>query len=165
MHQQSKPLTDKDAVVLADFANSTGDPIFEDTLKTALSVSLRQSPFLNVLSDGEVAKTLQLMTRPASTKLTPEVAREFCLRAGSKAYIAGTVGGLGSEYVVALKAVNCQNGDTLVQQQVTAGSKEAGCEQKLCSVVSVPVGVILKTVPQVPSGAAQLAFPPREVVP
>jgi eukaryotic-like serine/threonine-protein kinase len=117
-------LTDKDTIVLADFANSTGDPVFDDTLNTALNVSLRQSPFLNVLSDSEVAKTLQLMTRPASTKLTPEVAPELCQRAGSKAYIAGTVGRLGSEYVLGLKAVNCQNGDTLAQEQVTAASKE-----------------------------------------
>jgi tetratricopeptide (TPR) repeat protein len=77
-----------------------------------------------VLSDSEVAKTLQLMTRPASTKLTPEVARELCQRAGSKAYIAGTVVGLGSEYVLGLKAVNCQSGDMLAQEQVTAASKE-----------------------------------------
>jgi serine/threonine protein kinase/tetratricopeptide (TPR) repeat protein len=123
-HQQSKRLTDKDTIVLADFANSTGDAIFDDTLKTALNVSLRQSPFLNVLSDSEVAKTLQLMTRPANTKLTPEVARELCQRAGSKAYLAGSVGSLGSEYVLGLKAVNCQNGDTLAQEQVTAASKE-----------------------------------------
>ena len=117
-------LTEKDTVVLADFANSTGDAVFDDTLKTALSVSLRQSPFLNVLSDSKVAKTLKLMTRPASTKLTPEVARELCLRAGSKAYIAGSIGSLGSEYVLGLKAVNCQSGDTLAEEQVTAASKE-----------------------------------------
>jgi serine/threonine protein kinase/tetratricopeptide (TPR) repeat protein len=122
--RQGTPLTDKDTIVLADFANTTGDAVFDDTLKTALNVSLRQSPFLNVLSESEVAKTLQQMTRPASTKLTPEVARELCQRAGSKAYIAGTVGGLGSEYVLGLKGVNCQNGDTLAQEQVTAASKE-----------------------------------------
>src|SRR5208282_5982623 len=84
---RSKPLTDKDTIVLADFANSTGDAVFDDTLKTGLSISLRQSPFLNVLSDSQVAKTLQLMTRPTSTKLTPEVTRELCLRVGSKAYL------------------------------------------------------------------------------
>ena len=123
-HQQSNRLTDKDTIVLSDFDNKTGDPIFDDTLKTALNVSLRQSPFLNVLSDSEVAKTLQLMTRPVSTKLTPEVARELCQRAGSKAYIAGTVGSLGTEYVLGLKAVNCQSGGTLAEQQVTAASKE-----------------------------------------
>jgi eukaryotic-like serine/threonine-protein kinase len=121
---RSKQLTEKDTIVLADFANSTGDAIFDDTLKTALNVSLRQSPFLNVLSDSDVAKTLQQMTRPTSTKLTPEVARELCQRASSKAYIAGSIGNLGSEYVLGLKAVNCQNGDTLAQEQVTAASKE-----------------------------------------
>ena len=88
------------------------------------NVSLRQSPFLNVLSDSEVTKTLQQMTRPASTKLTPELARELCQRAGSKAYLAGTIGSLGSEYVVGLKAVNCQSGDTLAEEQVTAATKE-----------------------------------------
>jgi serine/threonine protein kinase/Flp pilus assembly protein TadD len=123
-HQATHRLTEKDTIVLADFANSTGDPIFDDTLKTALTVSLRQSPFLNLLSDSEVAKTLQLMTRPASTKLTPEITRELCQRAGSKGYIAGSIGSLGSEYVLGLKAVNCQNGDTLGQEQVTAASKE-----------------------------------------
>ena len=117
-------LSEKDTIVLSDFTNSTGDAIFDDTLKTALNVSLRQSPFLNVLSDSEVAKNLKLMTRPADTKLTPEVARELCQRAGSKAYLAGTIGSLGSEYVLGLKAVNCRNGDTLAEEQVTAASKE-----------------------------------------
>jgi serine/threonine protein kinase/tetratricopeptide (TPR) repeat protein len=122
--QTAHRLTDKDTVVLADFANSTGDAVFDDTLKTALSVSLRQSPFLNVLTDSQVAKTLQQMTRPAGTKLTPELARELCQRAGSKAYLAGAIGRLGSEYVVGLKAVNCSNGNTLAEEQVTATSKE-----------------------------------------
>jgi tetratricopeptide (TPR) repeat protein len=123
-HHQSQQLTENDTIVLADFANSTGDAIFDDTLKTALSVSLRQSPFLSVLSDQQVAETLQQMTRPADTKLTPAVTRELCQRAGSKAYIAGTIGSLGREYVLGLKAVNCQSGDTLGQEQVTAVSKE-----------------------------------------
>jgi serine/threonine protein kinase/Flp pilus assembly protein TadD len=121
---RSKPLTGKDTIVLADFANSTGDPIFDDTLKTALSVSLRQSPFLNVLSDSTVAKTLHQMTRPPGTKLTPDLARELCQRVRSKAYLAGTISTLGSEYVLGLKAVNCQNGNTLAEEQVTAASKE-----------------------------------------
>jgi serine/threonine protein kinase len=121
---QSKRLTDKDTIVLTDFANSTGDAVFDDTLKTALNVSLGQSPFLNVLSDSKVATTLQQMTRPPGTKLTPEVARELCLRSGSKAYLAGSIGSLGSEFVLGLKAVNCQSGDTLAQEQVTAASKE-----------------------------------------
>jgi DNA-binding winged helix-turn-helix (wHTH) protein/tetratricopeptide (TPR) repeat protein len=122
--RQRLRLTDKDVIVLTDFANSTGDAVFDDTLKMALSISLRQSPFLNVLSDGQVAKNLKLMKRPPETKLTPEVARELCVRAASKAYLAGSIGSLGSEYVLGLKAVNCQSGDTLAQDQVTAASKE-----------------------------------------
>jgi serine/threonine protein kinase/Flp pilus assembly protein TadD len=116
-------LTDQDTVVLADFTNSTGDAVFDDTLKTALGVALRQSPFLTLLSEGKVSATLQKMTRPGA-KLTPELAREVCQRSGSKAYISGAIGSLGSDYVIGLKAVNCQNGDTLAQQQVTAASKE-----------------------------------------
>jgi len=122
--RRAQALTEKDTIVLGDFTNTTGDAIFDDTLKTALTISLRQSPFLNVLSGSEVAKNLKLMTRATDTKLTPGVAREVCQRAGSKAYIAGTIGSLGSEYVLGLKAVNCWSGDTLAEQQVTATSKE-----------------------------------------
>jgi tetratricopeptide (TPR) repeat protein len=121
---KAKPLTDKDSVVLADFTNETGDPVFDDTLKTALSVSLNQSPFLNVLPENKVVGTLKLMTRPPDTRLTPEVAREVCQRAGSKAYIAGSIASLGSQYVLGLKAVNCQTGEPLAQEQVTAAGKE-----------------------------------------
>jgi eukaryotic-like serine/threonine-protein kinase len=122
--QTAHRLTDKDTIVLADFANSTGDPVFDDTLKTALSVSLNQSPFLNVLPENKVAATLKLMTRPRDTKLTRDVARELCQRADSKAYIAGSIASLGNEYVLGLKAMNCQSGDPLAEQQVTAASKE-----------------------------------------
>jgi len=123
LSQQAKRLTDKDTIVLADFANSTGDPVFDDTLKTALNVSLRQSPFLNVLSESEVAKTLQQMTRPASTRLTPEWLAS--LPAGAQQGLpCRSDWHLGSEYVLGLKAVNCQNGDTLAQEQVTAAAKE-----------------------------------------
>src|ERR1700723_137849 len=118
------PLTDKDTIVLADFDNKTGDPVFDDTLKTALGVSLSQSPFLNVLSDSTVSKTLKRMQNAADTKLTPDVAREVCQRANSKAYIAGSIASLGSQYVLGLKVVNCQSGDVLAQEQATAASKE-----------------------------------------
>ena len=117
-------LTEKDSIVLGDFANSTGDVVFDDTLKQALGVALRQSPFLNILSENKIGATLKLMSRPASTLLTPDTAREVCERAGSKAYVAGAIAALGSEYVVGLKAVNCQTGDTLAQQQATAIAKE-----------------------------------------
>ena len=123
-HQQSKRLTDKDTIVLADFDNKTGDAVFDDTLKTALTVSLRQSPFLNVLSDDKVATTLRLMQRPTSTRLTAELVRELCQRAGSKVYVAGSIASLGSEYVLGLKAVNCQSGEAVVEEQVTAAAKE-----------------------------------------
>jgi len=122
--RQSKRLTDKDTIVLADFDNKTGDPVFDDTLKTALNISLRQSPFLNVLPNSEVIKVLQQMARPVGTRLSPELARELCLRAGDKAYFAGTISNLGSEFVLGLKVVNCQNGDALAEEQVTAASKE-----------------------------------------
>jgi len=123
-HRPAPKLTEKDTIVVGDFANSTGDPVFDDALKQALSVSLRQSPFLNVLSDEKVAATLKLMTKPVNTPLTPNVAQELCQRADSKAYIAGSVASLGSQYVIGLKAVNCLNGDILAQEQATAAGKE-----------------------------------------
>jgi eukaryotic-like serine/threonine-protein kinase len=117
-------LSDKDTIVIGDFSNSTGDAVFDGTLKQALGVSLLQSPFLNVLSDSRVAATLRLMAQPANTPLTPEVARELCQRANSKAYIAGSVASLGSAYIIGLKAVNCISGDTLAQEQAQAKGKE-----------------------------------------
>ena len=122
--RHAAPLTERDTIVLADFTNTTGDSVFDDTLKTALTVSLRQSPFLNVLSDNNVAATLRLMARPTNTRLTSDVAREICQRTGSKVYIAGSIAGLGTQYVLGLKAVNCQNGYTLAQDQATAKAKE-----------------------------------------
>jgi len=122
--RQARTLTDKDTIVVADFDNKTGDPVFDDTLKAALTVALNQSPFLNVLSDNRVTAMLKLMTRPPDTKLTPDIAREICIRAGGKAYLAGSIANLGNEYVLGLKAVNCQSGEPLAQQQVTAEGKE-----------------------------------------
>jgi eukaryotic-like serine/threonine-protein kinase len=117
-------LTAEDTVVVGDFANSTGDPIFDDTLKSALTLTLRQSPFLNILREGKIAKTLKLMTLAPTTALSPAIAGEVCQRAGSKAYVTGAIGSLGTQYVVGLRAVNCRTGDTLAQEQVTASSKE-----------------------------------------
>jgi len=117
-------LANKDTVVLTEFANTTGDVIFDDTLKTGLNVSLRQSPFLDVLSENDVARILRQMTRPVDTRLTPDVASELCQRAGGKAYVAGSIGRLGNEYVLGLKALNCQNGATLAQEQDTAANRE-----------------------------------------
>ena len=122
--RKGRKLTEKDTVVLADFANTTGDAVFDDTLKTALNVTLNQSPFLNVLPDNTVVSTLQLMTKPANTRLTPPVARELCQRTGSKAYIAGSIDGVGSEYLIGLKAINCSTGDVLTVEQKRAAGKE-----------------------------------------
>ncbi len=121
---QASKLNEKDAVVLADFANSTGDPVFDNTLKQGLSISLRQSPFLNILSDSRVAATLTMMTRPPNSQLTNDVAREVCQRAHAKAYIGGSISALGKEYVVGLKAASCESGDVLAEEQATADRKE-----------------------------------------
>jgi serine/threonine protein kinase/tetratricopeptide (TPR) repeat protein len=117
-------LTTDDSVVLADFTNTTGDPIFDDTLKQAISVQLAQSPFLNILSNARIRSTLKLMAKPAATRLTPDVASELCQRAGGKAYISGSIASLGSQYVIGLNAINCKTGDPLAQEQVTAENKE-----------------------------------------
>jgi eukaryotic-like serine/threonine-protein kinase len=117
-------LTNRDTVVLTDFSNTTGNPVFDDTLKQALSVALRQSPFLNVLSEQQVGATLKLMKQPSNTPLTPLLAPEVCQRAGSKAYISGSIASLGSEYVIGLKAVNCVDGDVITQNQATAANGE-----------------------------------------
>jgi tetratricopeptide (TPR) repeat protein len=118
-------LTDKDTIVLSDFDNKTGDAVFDDTLKQGLSVQLEQSPFLDLVSDRKVNETLKLMGRPAGDRLTPEVTREVCQRTGSKAMLTGSIAGLGSQYVIGLKAVNCNTGDVLAEAQEQAAAKEA----------------------------------------
>ena len=118
------PLTEKDTVVLADFDNKTGDAVFDDALKQALAVELGQSPFLNVMSDRKVAETLGMMSRPANQKITSDIARELCLRTGSKAVLGGEISTLGSHYLLELNAVACATGDTLAKEQAEATSKE-----------------------------------------
>ncbi len=118
------PLTEKDTIVLADFDNTTGDAVFDGALKQALTVDLGQSPFLNVMSDRRVGDTLRLMGRPSSDRVTPELAREICLRTGSKALLSSSISRLGSQYLVGLEAVNCSNGDRLAKEQEEAASKE-----------------------------------------
>jgi eukaryotic-like serine/threonine-protein kinase len=122
--RSATPLTGKDTVVLADFTNTTGDPVFDDTLKQALTVQLEQSPFLNILPQQTVDDTLKLMGRSPGQHLTREVARELCQRAGSRVMLAGSIASLGSQYVIGVNAVNCQTGNTLAQEQATANSKE-----------------------------------------
>ncbi len=121
---QASKLNERDAVVLADFTNSTGEPVFDNTLKQGLSISLRQSPFLNIISDSKVAATLTMMTRPPNTQITNDVAREVCQRTHSKAYIGGSISPLGKEYVLGLKAASCETGDVLAEEQSTVDRKE-----------------------------------------
>ena len=122
--RRSHALTEKDTVVLADFANTTGDPVFDGTLKQALAVDLDQSPFLRVIPQSRVQETLGLMGRSANERLTADLARDLCQRVGSKAMLAGSVASLGSQYIVTLDAMNCQSGDTLAREQAQAQGKE-----------------------------------------
>ncbi len=161
-----KPLTEKDTIVVGDFANSTGDPVFDDTLKTALTLSLRQSPFLNVLPDSNVRVILKLMTLPANARLLPEVTRDLCQRAGSKATIAGAIASLGSEYVLQLKALSCRSGATLAEEQVTAKDKENVLEAlgRAASRLRVDLGESLSTVQRFDTPLVEATTPSLEAL-
>ena len=117
-------LTDRDSIVLSDFENKTADSAFDDALKQGLAVQLEQSPFLDLISDSKVNETLKLMGHPAGERLTPEITREVCQRAGGKAMLTEFIARLGSQYVIGLKAVNCNSGDVLADVQRRATSKE-----------------------------------------
>ncbi|HMK22230.1 MAG TPA: hypothetical protein VK466_07830, partial [Terriglobales bacterium] len=121
--RQAHKLTAKDTIVLADFVNSTGDPVFDDALKLGLRVQLEQSPFLNILSD-EVNKTLQLMGRSRGERLTTDLAHELCQRIRSKAVLTGSIATFGAQYVIGLSATNCATGALLVTEQIQAARKE-----------------------------------------
>jgi serine/threonine protein kinase len=123
-HRPAARLSEQDTIVLADFTNTTGDPVFDETLKQALRVQLEQSPFLNVLSDQKMAEQLRYMGRPRDTRLTSDVARDLCLRAGSKAMLLGSISSLGKIYILGVNVVDCQTGNSLDSEQVEAGSRE-----------------------------------------
>jgi len=122
--RQTKMLSDKDTVVLADFTNTTGDSVFDGTLRQGLASQLEQTPFLSLVSDSVIAHTLTLMSKPKDSRLAPELAREVGHRLGSAATIEGSISALGTKYVVSLNAVNCRDGSLLSQQQETAQGKE-----------------------------------------
>ena len=128
LQQQAPQLTEKDTIVLADFNNTTGEPVFDATLKQALTVDLEQSPFLNVLSDQKVDEQLGFMGLSTETRLTEDVARKVCQRAGSKALLLGSISQLGSQYVVGVRAINCETGDSLGSEQAEAARPRAGAE-------------------------------------
>ncbi|MBZ5652710.1 MAG: protein kinase [Acidobacteriia bacterium] len=121
---KTRALTEKDSILLSDFTNTTGDPVFDSTLKKALAVSLGQSPYLNVVPDSKVQQTLKLMGKPPETRLTSDIGREICQRAQVKAMLTGAIAPLGSEYVITLEAINAATGDSLAQVQEQATSKE-----------------------------------------
>ena len=124
LFRQAPKLSEKDTIVLADFSNATGEPVFDETLKQALRVQLEQSPFLNVLADQKVSQEMKFMGRPRDERLTTEIARDVCQRAQSKAVLSGSIASLGQHYAIGLNAVNCQTGDSLGSEQVEAATRE-----------------------------------------
>ena len=122
--RSAAPLTEKDTIVLADFDNTTGDPVFDGALKQALAVQLGQSPFLNILSDRKVSETMRLMGRQPTDRITRDVAGELCVRTGSKAIMLGSISNLGGQYIVGIDAVGCSSGDTLAKEQEEAATKQ-----------------------------------------
>ncbi|MGH9494494.1 MAG: winged helix-turn-helix domain-containing protein, partial [Candidatus Sulfotelmatobacter sp.] len=116
-------LTEKDSIVLADFANTTGDPVFDGTLRQGLSVQLEESPFLSIISDDRIRQALEMMGQKPDAKVTPEIARELCQRAGSAAVLDGSITQIGTPYLLTLKAVNCSNGESLASTEVQASDK------------------------------------------
>jgi serine/threonine protein kinase/tetratricopeptide (TPR) repeat protein len=141
-------LTDKDTIVLADFANRTGDAVFDDTLKQALATDFQQSPFLSVLSDRKVRNTLKLMGHSLEERLTPEVAQEICQRTGSRLMVSGSIAGIGSKYLLGLDAASCQTGDSIARHQVQVGKKEDVLDalDNLATTLRKKVGESLSTI-------------------
>src|SRR5262245_51380403 len=124
VYPRQATLTDKDTIVLGDFTNTTGDPVFDDTLRQGLAVQLQQSPFLSLISDDRIRRTLRLMNQAADARLTPDLAQDVCVRTGSAAVLEGSIAPLGSQYVLGLRAKHCATGDTLADEQAQATHKE-----------------------------------------
>ncbi len=146
--RQSRKLTDKDTIVLADFTNSTGDPVFDETLRQGLAVQLEQSPFLSIVADERIRRALPLMGQPADARLTIDIAREVCVRTGSTAVVTGSIATLGNEYVLGLRAENCATGDLLDREQLQAARKEDVLKvlSQLATKLRTRVGESLATV-------------------
>lgn len=164
--RRAHALNQTDTIVLADFTNKTGDPIFDDTLRQGLAAQLQQSPFLSLVSDQRIQQTLRLMGKPADTKLLPAIAGDLCLRAGSKAYLSGSIASMGSEYVIGVSAVNCQTGDYLAQEQVTARGKENVLKELGAAATALrgKLGESLKTVHNLDTPIEQATTPSLEAL-
>jgi eukaryotic-like serine/threonine-protein kinase len=141
-------LTDKDTIVLADFINTTGDPVFDGALRQGLAVQLEQSPFLSLISEKRIQQGLRLMGLPAETKLTPEIARELCQRTGSAAVLDGSIAQIGTQYLLTLKAVNCVSGESLASTEAQASDKNHVLDAlgKTASEIRNKLGESLSTV-------------------
>ena len=164
--RRAPKLTDKDTIVLSDFDNKTGDAVFDDTLKQGLSVQLEQSPFLVLISDRKVIDTLKLMGRSPDDRLTANVTREVCQRTGSKAMLTGSIAGLGSQYVVGVKALNCNTGDVLAEAQEQAGGKEAVLKALDSAAISLrsKLGESLSTVQKYDTPLEEASTPSLEAL-
>ncbi len=159
-------LTDRDTIVLADFTNSTGDPVFDDTLRQGMTVQLEQSPYLSLVSDERIQKTLTLMGQAANARLTPALARELCERIGSAAVLDGSIASLGSQYVVELRAVDCRTGNLLAEEQVQAARKEDVLNglSHIASKFRARVGESLRTVEKHDTPLAEATTPSLEAL-
>ena len=122
--RKAQALTEKDSILLTDFVNTTGDTVFDGTLKEALAVQLGQSPYFNIFPQQRVRDTLGYMGRSPDERITPDLARQLCQRVGVKAVLNGSIASIGSEYVLGVEAVNCQTGETLAREQVEVAKKE-----------------------------------------
>ena len=164
--RRAPKLTDKDTIVLADFANTTGDPVFDDTLRQGLAIQLAQSPFLSLISDERIQQMLKLMAKPADARLTPEVAREICERTASAAVLDGSIAGLGSQYVLTLRAKVCRTGDVLDEEQVQAARKEdvLNALSQIASRFRTRVGESLSTVKSHDTPLAEATTPSLEAL-
>ena len=159
-------LTEKDTVVLADFDNSTGDPVFDGTLRQGMAVQLEQSPFLSLVSDVRIQQVLKLMGQPADVRLTHAVAREICERNGSTAVLDGSIARLGSEYVLGLRATDCHSGKVLAEEQIQAARKEEvlGALSQIASRFRTRVGESLATVEKYDTPLAEATTPSLEAL-
>ncbi|HSY32089.1 MAG TPA: protein kinase [Verrucomicrobiae bacterium] len=159
-------LSRMDTIVLADFNNKTGDPIFDDTLRQGLAAQLQQSPFLSLVSDQRIQQTLRLMGKPPDTKLSPAIIGDLCQRAGSKAYLSGSISNLGNQYVIGVSAVNCQTGDYLAQEQVAANGKENVLKAlgEASTKLREKLGESLKTVQKLDTPIEQATTPSLEAL-
>jgi tetratricopeptide (TPR) repeat protein len=159
-------LSRMDTIVLADFNNKTGDPIFDDTLRQGLAAQLQQSPFLSLVSDQRIQQTLRLMGRSPDAKLSSAIIGDLCQRAGSKAYLSGSISNLGTQYVIGVNAVNCQTGDYLAQEQVTANGKENVLKAlgEASTKLREKLGESLKTVQKLDTPIEQATTPSLEAL-